>query len=547
MSALPLSGLVSTASPQLMRKVHPHKQYSNLLAALSSLVQRSRSSLGAMVNRSKMTPVVLAVAAVIVLVVGGCFRCAVQSQSTTNSTVAVEFATALHHKVTAEAMMVHLSKLQAIANAHNGTRAVGTPGYEASVDYVVNMLRNKGFDVQTPEFSARVFHAEEGAVAVRGQIMEARALEYSLGTPSDGVTGPLVVVPGDGSPGCTPSNYDTLPVRGAVVLVQRGGCPFSQKEDTAAQCGAAAVIVTDNVDEQSMGGTLGSNTDVKIPVVGVTKSVGMQLRGLSGSATLKLTANTQSFTARNIIAQTKTGSPADVVMAGAHLDSVLEGPGINDNGSGVAAILETAVQLGNSPHVHNAVRFGFWGAEELGLIGSRNYVESLNIDALRDIALYLNFDMLASPNPGYFTYDGDQSLPMDVRGQPVVPEGSAGIERTFATYLKSAGQTARDTSFDGRSDYDGFTLAGIPSGGLFSGAEVKKTDEQAKLWGGTANEPFDPHYHQKTDTLDHIDRTALGINGAGVAYAVGLYAQDLTGRNGVPITQDRTRHVLVKP
>src|SRR5262249_57131377 len=143
--------------------------------------------------------------------------------------------------------------------------------------------------------------------------------------------------------------------------------------------------------------------------------------------------------------------------------------GINDDGSGVDAVLETAVQLGNSPQVHNVVRFGFWGAEELGLIGSRNYVESLNLDALKDIALYLNFDMLASPNPGYFTYDGDQSLPSDTPRQPVVPEGSAGIERTLVAYLKSAGKTAQDTSFDGRSDYDGLTPAGIPSGGVVCG------------------------------------------------------------------------------
>jgi Zn-dependent M28 family amino/carboxypeptidase len=286
---------------------------------------------------------------------------------------------------------------------------------------------------------------------------------------------------------------------------------------------------------------------VKIPVVGVTKSVGVQLRARPAPTTIKLSASVQSFNARNVIAQTKTGSPTDVVMAGAHLDSVPEGPGIDDNGSGVAAVLETAVQLGSSPAVHNAVRFGFWGAEELGLIGSRNYVESLDLDGLKDIALYLNFDMLASPNPGYFTYDGDQSLPADARGQPVVPEGSAGIERTLASYLKSAGKTAQDTSFDGRSDYDGFTLAGIPAGGLFSGAEAKKSAEQAKLWGGTADAPFDPNYHQKTDTLDHIDRTSLGINGGGVAYTVALYAQDIGGRNGVPLITDRTRHVLAKP
>lgn len=479
--------------------------------------------------------------------VTACSDGSANSQQATGNPAAAEFASAIHSKVTTDAMMAHLSKLQDIANANNGTRAVGTPGYEASVDYVVNTLRNSGFDVQTPEFSARVFHGDKPTVTVGGKAVEARALDYSLGTPPDGVSGPLVVSPNGESPGCKPSDFDGLAVQGAVVLVDRGTCPFAQKEDAAAQRGAVAMIVADNVDEQQMGGTLGADTNVKIPVVSVTKSLGLQLRAQPGPTTIKLNASVQSFKARNVIAQTKTGSATDVVMAGAHLDSVPEGPGINDDGSGVAAVLETAVQLGSSPQVHNAVRFGFWGAEELGLIGSRNYVESLDLDGLKDIALYLNFDMLASPNPGYFTYDGDQSLPADVRGQPVVPEGSAGIERTLVAYLKSSGKTAQDTSFDGRSDYDGFTLAGIPAGGLFSGAEVKKSAEQAKLWGGNADQPFDPNYHQKTDTLDHIDRTSLGINGGGVAYAVALYAQDLGGRNGVPVISDRTRHTIAKP
>jgi Zn-dependent M28 family amino/carboxypeptidase len=495
--------------------------------------------------RKPASNLVLLVVLALAVFAAGCSHRSATSQQQANP-AAADFATALRNRVTTDAMMAHLSKLQDIANANNGTRAVGTPGYEASIDYVVNTLRSKGFDVQTPEFSARVFHAEKASVSLGGKNFDARALEYSLGTPADGVSGPLVSVPGGETPGCNAADYDGLPAQRAVVLVDRGKCPFAQKEDAAAQRGAVAMIVVDNVDEQQMGGTLGADTDVKIPAVSVTKSTGLLLRGQPGQATVKLNASTQSVKARNIIAQTKTGSTTDVVMAGAHLDSVAEGPGINDDGSGVAAVLETAVQLGNSPNVRNAVRFGFWGAEELGLIGSRNYVESLDLDALKDIALYLNFDMLASPNPGYFTYDGDQSLPAASRGQPVVPEGSAGIERTLVAYLKSAGKTPQDTSFDGRSDYDGFTLAGIPAGGLFSGAEGKKSDEQAKQWGGTANEPFDPNYHKKTDTLDHIDRTSLGINGGGVAYAVALYAQDLGGRNGIPVMDDRTRHVLAK-
>ncbi|OBB84078.1 amidohydrolase [Mycobacterium colombiense] len=495
-----------------------------------------------MVNKSTTIPALVAVVALTAFSTG-CFHRSSGSQQT--PVAAGAFASALRDKVTADAMMAHLSKLQDIANANNGTRAVGTSGYEASVDYVVNVLRGSGFDVQTPEFSARVFHADKPVLTVAGKTVEAHVLDFSLGTGPEGVSGPLVVAPANNL-GCAASDYANLPLQGAVVLVDRGTCPFAQKEDAAAQRGAAAMIIADNVDEQEMGGTLGPATDVKMPVLSVTKSVGVQLRGQPGPTTIKLNASAQSFRARNVIAQTKTGSATDVVMAGAHLDSVPAGPGINDNGSGVAAVLETAVRLGSSPSVHNALRFGFWGAEELGLIGSRNYVESLDLTALKNIALYLNFDMLASPNPGYFTYDGDQSLPADARGQPVVPEGSAGIERTLVAYLKSAGKTAQDTSFDGRSDYDGFTLAGIPAGGLFSGAEGKMSADQAKLWGGTADQPFDPNYHQQTDTLDHVDRTALGINGGGVAYAIGLYAQDLGGHNGVPVMADRTRHVLNK-
>ncbi len=480
-----------------------------------------------------------------VVALGGCSRPAQAPQPVSPSTPATDFAGALRARVSTDAMFAHLTKLQDIANANNGTRAVGTPGYDASVDYVVNELRAKGFDVQTPVFQTRVFDADKPTLTVGGAGVEARALEFSIGTPPQGVSGPLVAAPADGSPGCTASDYDGLPVAGAVLLVDRGSCQFAVKESVAADRGAAAMIIADNVDEDRMGGTLGAQTAVKIPVVSLTKAQGAKLRAQPGPTTLQLNASTRTINARNIIAQTKTGSAQDVVMVGAHLDSVPEGPGINDNGSGVAAVLETALQLGSSPQVHNAVRFGFWGAEELGLVGSRKYVETLNTDALKDIALYLNFDMLASPNPGYFTYDGDQSAKPDPdSGTPRVPEGSAGIERALVAYLKLAGRTAQDTSFDGRSDYDGFTLAGIPAGGLFSGAEENKSVEQAQLWGGTPDQPFDPNYHKSTDTLDHIDRTALGIHGGGVAYVVGLYAQDLSGRNGIPVRDDRTRHLV---
>ncbi len=488
----------------------------------------------------------LVVAAVLCVAVatGGCTRNA-DSALPVAAPEAERYGQTLAKHVSADAMLAHLRRLQDIATANGNTRAVGSPGYDLSVDYVVNTLRDKGFDVQTPEFRVRVSHAEPGSVSAGADTFGARALRYSIGTPPEGVTAPLVLAPVEDSPGCTADDYDGLPVSGAVVLADRGKCPFNDKLAAATARGAVALVVADNVEEKEMGATLGEKTDVKIPVVGVSKSDGATLRGRGGeTVTVRVNASVEEIVARNVIAQTRTGSTADVVMTGAHLDSVPEGPGINDNGSGVAAVLETALQLGPAPLVRNAVRFAFWGAEELGLAGSERYVETLTGDQLRDIALYLNFDMLASPNPGYFTYDGDQSTSTP-RGSapPRVPEGSAGIERTLVAYLKSAGKPAQDTSFDGRSDYDGFTLAGIPSGGLFAGAEENKTAGQAELWGGRAHEPFDPNYHKPTDTIDQIDRTALGIQGAGVAYAVGFYATDIGGRNGVPVREDRTRHV----
>lgn len=495
------------------------------------------------VKRTSRTPWVAVPVVILVASALGCSRPADTAQPIVENKAGIEFASELRGRLSVDAMVDHLAKLQDIANVHDGNRAVGTPGYDASVDYVVEVLRGSGFDVQTPEFQVRYFEAGDAALTVGGAEVKANPLQYTVGTA--GVSGPLVAAPADETPGCTPEDYAGLAVKGSVILVDRGSCPFSQKESVVAKLGAVGMVVADNVEEEKMGGTLGQDTDVKIPVVSVSKADGARLRAAPGPATLKLDATTRDISTRNIIAQTVTGSPRNVVMVGAHLDSVRDGPGINDNGSGVAAVLETAVLLGSAPAINNAVRFGFWGAEEIGLVGSQKYVESLDVEQLKDIALYLNFDMVGSPNPGYFTYDGDQSTALGRNESPPrVPEGSAGIERTFVDYLESEGKVAEDTSFDGRSDYAGFTTAGVPAGGLYSGAEGDKSPEQESLWGGTANAPFDPNYHKDTDTLDRIDRAALDINGGGVAYSVGFYAQDLGGRNGIPAYEDRTRHEL---
>ncbi|MBT8399557.1 MAG: M28 family peptidase, partial [Rhodothermia bacterium] len=191
------------------------------------------------------------------------------------------------------------------------------------------------------------------------------------------------------------------------------------------------------------------------------------------------------------------------------------GPGIQDNGSGSAAILETAIQMAGVK-TRNKVRFAWWGAEESGLVGSTYYVNNLSSEEMSRISLYLNFDMIGSPNYVFFIYDGDDS---DGVGAGPGPQGSAQIEDLFESYYDGVGETYKGTDFSGRSDYGPFIGVGIPSGGLFTGAEGIKTDSEAAVWGGTSGEQYDPCYHLACDTFDNISIRALDVNSDAVAFA----------------------------
>ncbi|MER6678717.1 M28 family metallopeptidase [Streptomyces sp. NPDC000983] len=209
-------------------------------------------------------------------------------------------------------------------------------------------------------------------------------------------------------------------------------------------------------------------------------------------------------TGYNLIADWPGGDTNQVVMAGSHLDSVSSGPGINDNGSGSAAVLETALAVARSgyqPTKH--LRFAWWGAEELGLVGSKYYVNNLPATERAKISGYLNFDMIGSPNPGYFVYDDDPT-----------------IEQTFKSYFAGIGvPTEIETEGDGRSDHASFKNVGIPVGGLFTGASRTKTSAQVQKWGGTAT-AFDRCYHSSCDTTSNINDTALDRNSDAVAHAI---------------------------
>jgi aminopeptidase S len=269
--------------------------------------------------------------------------------------------------------MKHLQALQKIADDHGGNRASGTPGYDASVEYVVGVLRRAGFKASTPTFETSGWDGE-----------------------------------GAGEP------------------------------------------------------------------------------------------------QRNVIAETRTGDPGQVVMIGAHLDSVEEGPGIVDNGSGVATVLEIAAQLGTDPSVQNRVRFAFFGAEENGAEGSTAYVEGLSGVNRKKIKLYLNVDMVASPNGGYLV-QGGKGNDLEEAGPP----GSATIGRVLADQLTKTGVTKPEFIEFVGDDESPFIEAGIPVAGAENGDADEKTAKQAKAWGGEAGAVYDRCYHQACDTIDNVNREVL--------------------------------------
>ncbi|WP_448470080.1 M28 family metallopeptidase [Mycolicibacterium sp. XJ870] len=468
-------------------------------------------------------------ALVVAVVVAGC--------SSPSAPPATELPRDLAGRITVDAMFAHLRKFQEIADANGGNRAQGTPGYDASVDYVAQLLRDKGFDVQTPEFERLgTMRGGNPALTVSGRRYSVDQASLLVTTPPGGLNAPTLR-PGNPA-GCVTADYDGVDVGGAIAVVDDTGCSIAVKQNTALAEGAVGLLVVSTSRPSPPGlFTSGYYGQLKVPVGVIDKNADAALRRTSAPVRLVLDREAEMMKSRNLLAQTKTGSTTDVVMVGAHLDSVAGGPGINDNGSGVAAVLETALQLGGSPQVHNAVRFAFWGAEETGLEGSTQYVRNLPPEQIADLAMYLNFDMLGSPNAGYFTYDGDQSA--QATDAKPVPEGSAGIERTLAGYINLAGARPADMPLSGTTDYTPFLTAGVPIGGATTGSSQRKTPVQARLWGGRSGVAFDPNYHTARDTIDNVDAHALSIMGPAVAFVVGTYALSTDGPNGVPSRDKR--------
>lgn len=420
----------------------------------------------------------------------------------------------LRAAVTTEAVTAHLQALQAIADAHNGNRAAGTTGYAASMDYVQAQLEQAGYQTRRQQFS---YDRPDFTRATLQRTMPTRT-DYVVSrdhrplaqSGAGSVTAPVTAIDlnlgrdRSSTSGCEASDFTGFP-RGNIALVQRGTCQFEAKVDHAVAAGASGVVVLNQGDDPSrrglFAGTLGS--EATVPVVATTFDLGAEWAAAPGTTlTLAVEATVTRVTTENLLADTPSGADQRTVVVGAHLDGVVEGPGINDNASGVGAVLETAVrfsELGIQPH--NRVRFAFWGGEEDGLHGSAHYVAQLDDAGRRGTARYLNLDMVGSPNPVASVYgDGEPDSEW--------PAGSGEIENVLTDFLTSQGVTPQTVSFRA-SDHASFLVAGIPVGGLFTGAD----------------DGADPCYHQACDRLETIDRDMLGLMADAAAHATLTFAQ----------------------
>jgi Zn-dependent M28 family amino/carboxypeptidase len=385
-------------------------------------------------------------------------------------------------------MYTHLNKLQEIADANSGHRASGTPGYDASVDYVAQFLKDKGFDVQTPEFE--LLDRTEGGnpkLVVGGRDFHVDQASLLITTPPGGLK--AITLRPQKAAGCRAADYGPASVKGAIAVVDDTGCSIVDKQNSAVDKGAVGLLVV------SAPGTSGSPAglftpgyyqQLTVPVGVIDNDANAALRRTNAPVTLVLDSKPVMKKTRNILAQTKTGDTQNVIMVGAHLDSAPGSPGINDNGSGVAAVLELARIL-QPVALRRQLLFAAFGGEEQGLFGSGACAEVAAQEGW-PIDVVINLDMVAyNPNPGngrvVVEYDQGNRHP-----------GNDAAARAYGLLMAQA--TADYTTLQvehtdiWNSDYMPFEAKGYACIGAYEGGD-------------------NPFYHKSTDVPERTDLTYL--------------------------------------
>ncbi|MGH2635101.1 MAG: M20/M25/M40 family metallo-hydrolase [Actinomycetota bacterium] len=405
-------------------------------------------------------------------------------------------------EVTVDGIVAHLRALQAIADANGGTRVAGSTGYDASARYVADVLRATGYEVTLPSTEVPVFEQDATSVLVqiepvRRRWVDGRDFRAMLFSASGAVRATVSHVDG----GCTAADYAGFP-SGDVALIQSTPECFRRLQVVNAQQAGAVAVIGRSTAERGfpLRPTLVDPGAIAVPVLSVTAQAGRAL--VDGSVVRIRTRVSTSFDdVRSVVAELPDVEGDHVLMLGGHLDSVMDGPGLNDNGSGTALLLETArwaAGLDPAP----ALRFAFWAGEEAGLYGSWAYAHALGTEERERIDAYLNLDMVGSPNFVTFVYEASAGD----------PEMSRRVADRFEEALEELGAASEPLDLHGASDHAAFDDVGIATGGLYTGSQELKTPEQAEAYGGTAGEKLDPCYHQPCDTIDNVSEAALRLH-----------------------------------
>ncbi|EDU45550.1 aminopeptidase Y precursor [Pyrenophora tritici-repentis] len=437
-------------------------------------------------------------------------------------------STELQDLVSGDRLMARAKKMFDIAKLgeaeyNHPTRVIGSAGHLGTLSYIYESILELGdyYTISNQSFPAVSGHIFESRLVI-GDGVPKSAAPMGLTPPTkdkEPVHGDLVFVKNEG---CEASDYPDS-VSGNIAFVKRGVCPFGTKSEHAGRKGAVAAVVY-NYEKDPVSGTLGTPSPDHVATFGLSGEEAEPILKKLGNkervdAIAYIDAEVSQILTVNIIAQTTEGDPDNCVMLGAHSDSVTEGPGINDDGSGTMSLLEVATQL-TKFNVSNCVRFAWWAAEEEGLLGSDYYVSSLSEKENKKIRLFMDYDMMASPNFAYQIYNATNA---------VNPHGSEELRDLYIKWYEDQGLNYTFIPFDGRSDYDGFIRSGIPGGGIATGAEGIKTEKEVEMFGGKAGDWYDPCYHQLCDDLGNVNVTAWVVNTKLIAHSVATYARSLKG------------------
>ncbi|KAJ2052656.1 hypothetical protein H4S04_001194 [Coemansia sp. S16] len=453
------------------------------------------------------------------------------------------------YALSTERIREHLMQFLDIAGKHNNSRSV-TNGHADSAEYVISQLHAHGnCDIYKQSFVSPVWTVHKvPRFSVRAPVQVDYIFETDFqvmryGGQSATIDNARVAIVEDG--GCVAERAGDVAGKIAVVRPSTG-CSLFEAAFTLEQMGASAVVFVRSARFKTPSTARVRFTDWKegdplmtVPVLSVTHSVGQLLQTAAASKLrIDIETNTSIDVVKtfNVLCVGREGDSHSTVLVGSHLDSVAAGPGINDNGSGSASTLEIQLTLARIKFKsHNRIVFAWWGAEEDGLLGSRHFARELAHDwknrwtsdvgvRWEDIALDLNFDMLASPNFIALVHNGTDA-PENAR------TGSQRIQRVFEDYFVRHDYPYELTDMLAGSDFVPFIDNGVPAGGVLTGAgEFKSITERSKH-GGLANAALDTCYHRDCDTLLNINMLALDRMSKAAMYAVSTLSNvhDLRG------------------